>query len=96
MFFIVKNHWDPYFTDHPRTLFVNFELFYLFRETPVNHQLFHLRIQAQSMAHLLMMGLSLQADWPKTVRWLLAMVIVSDLAYSGMSGGKTSEAKIFQ
>jgi hypothetical protein len=19
MFFIVKNHWDPYFTDHPRS-----------------------------------------------------------------------------
>jgi hypothetical protein len=22
MFFIVKNHWDPYFTDHPRIKFV--------------------------------------------------------------------------
>jgi hypothetical protein len=43
------------------------------------------------MAHLLMMELRLQADWLKTVLRFSAMVIVSDLAYSGMSGGKNSE-----
>lgn len=50
------------------TLSCNSEFFYLFRETPANYQLFHLWIQAQNMAHLLMMELRLQTDWPKTVQ----------------------------
>lgn len=47
------------------------------------------------MAHLLMIELKLQSEWPKILQRLSAMAIVFDLACNGMNGGKTVKQRFF-